>query len=140
MGYNGIKPPSQRQLKVGEELRHALSDIFMRGDFYDPKTLETITVTISEVSISPDLGNATVYVMPLGGANMDKTMERLEVLAPKIRSMIAKKIQLRRLPELYFKLDDSFIRAHEMNNLFNKDTVKEDLAKPDEETEDEAQE
>lgn len=125
------KEPSQRQLKVGEELRHALSDVFMRGDFYDPQTRKTIQITISEVSVSPDLANATVYVMPLGGDNLENTMSSLAVLAPKVRSLVARKVQMRRTPALFFKIDESFNRAHEMNTLLNKASVKADLKKPD---------
>ncbi len=132
MVNNNIKMPSQRQLKVGEELRHALSDIFVRGDFYDPDTRETITVTISEVSISPDLANATVYVMPLGGKNTDKTVDHLRRLSPRIRGLISKKVHLRRMPQLYFKLDESFIRASEMSELLNKSTVKMDIERESE--------
>ena len=123
------KPPSQRQLKVGEEIRHALSEIFIRGDFYDPETNSAITVTISEVRISPDLSNATAFVMPLGGKDLTNTMNSLEKLSPKIRSLVSKKVRLRRVPSIYFKLDDSFIKANEINDLLNKPDVKADVQK-----------
>lgn len=128
MPKHSKKPPSQRQLKVGEELRHGLSEIFMREDFYDPDTKKTILVTVSEVRISPDLRDATVYVMPLGGENKEKTMASLHNIAPLIRSMVGKKIRLRHLPALTFRLDKSFDSASEIENLLNRPEVKRDLS------------
>ena len=86
-------PPSQRQLKVGEELRHALSDIFIREDFYTAEG-KTLKVTVSEVRISPDLKNATVFVMPLGGKDLEKTLSALKELALEIRHHLKKRILL----------------------------------------------
>ncbi len=112
------KGPSQRQLRVGEALRHALSEILMRDDFFDPD-LVNVPITISEISISPDLSNARVYTMPLGGANVETVLPALNRLAPLIQSLVAKKVHLRRAPRLRFLLDDSFENAARMNALFN---------------------
>ena len=115
--------PSQRQLRVGETLRHALSEILMREDFFDPD-LANVSITISEISISPDLANARVYTMPLGGINVDVVLPALNRLAPMIQSLVAKKVHLRRTPRLRFLLDDSCETAARMNTLFH--AIKQD--------------
>ena len=110
--------PSQRQLRVGETLRHVLSEILMRQDFFEPD-LANVSVTISEISVSPDLSNARVYTMPLGGVNVDVVLPALNRLAPVIQSLVAKKVHLRRTPRLRFLLDESFENAARINQLFN---------------------
>ena len=110
--------PSQRQLRVGETLRHVLSEILMRQDFFDPD-LANASVTISEILVSPDLRNARVYTMPLGGINVDVILPALNRLAPVIQSLVAKKVHLRRTPRLRFFLDNSFENAAKMNQLFH---------------------
>ena len=110
------KSPSQRQLRVGETLRHALSEILIREDFFDPD-LANVSITISEISVSPDLANARVYTMPLGGINVEVVLPALNRLAPVIQSLVAKKIQLRRTPRLRFYLDNGFENAARMNQL-----------------------
>ena len=110
--------PSQRQLRVGETLRHVLSEILMRRDFFDPD-LANASVTISEILVSPDLRNARVYTMPLGGINVDVILPALNRLAPVIQSLVAKKVHLRRTPRLRFFLDNSFENAAKMNQLFH---------------------
>ena len=95
--------PSQRQLRVGESLRHALSEVLMREDFFDPD-LANVSITISEISVSPDLSNARVYTMPLGGMSVDVVLPALNRLAPVIQSLVAKKVRLRRTPRLRFCL------------------------------------
>jgi len=127
MRRNG-KGPSQRQLKVGEELRHVLSETFAREDFYDKETKEEIKVTVSEVKISQDLRNATVYVVPFGGRNREKTMASLQNIAPAIRAMVTGKINLRYSPLLTFRIDDSFEAASEILTLLNSPKVKKDLS------------
>ena len=112
------KAPSQRQLRVSETLRHALSEILMREDFFDPD-LANVSITISEISISPDLANARVYTMPLGGVKIETVLPALNRLAPLIQSIVAKKVHLRRVPRLRFLLDDSFENAARMNKLFD---------------------
>ena len=109
--------PSQRQLRVGETLRHALSEILVRDTFFDPD-LENCSITISEITVSPDLANARVYTMPLGGVNIEVVLPALNRLAPLIQSFVAKKVHLRRTPRLRFLLDESFENAARMNELF----------------------
>ena len=111
------KGPSQRQLRVGETLRHALLEILMREDFFDPD-LANVSITISEITVSPDLANARVYTMPLGGVNIEVVLPALNRLAPLIQSLVAKKVHLRRTPRLRFLLDESFENAARMNELF----------------------
>ena len=110
--------PSQRQLRIGETLRHSLSEILMREDFFDPD-LANVSITISEISVSPDISNARVYTMPLGGVNVDVVLPALNRLAPVIQSLVAKKVHLRRTPRLRFLLDDSFENAARMNQLLH---------------------
>jgi len=112
------KAPSQRQLRVGEALRHALSEILAREDFYD-SDLENVSITISEISVSPDLSNARVYTMPLGGVNIDLVLPALNRVAPFLQKLVAAKVHLRRVPRLKFLLDDSFETAQRINNVFN---------------------
>ena len=110
--------PSQRQLRVGETLRHALSEVLMREDFFEPD-LANVSITISEISVSPDLSNARVYTMPLGGINVENILPALNRLAPVIQSLVAKRVHLRRTPRLRFLLDDSFENAARMNRLIH---------------------
>ena len=84
------KGPSQRQLRVAESLRHALSETLMREDFFDPD-LANVSITISEISISPDLTIARVYTMPLGGVQVETVLPALNRLAPVIQSLVAKR-------------------------------------------------
>ena len=109
--------PSQRQLRVGETLRHALSEILMREDFFDPG-LANASITISEISVSSDLANARVYTMPLGGVNIEIVLPALNRLSPFIQSLVAKKVHLRRTPRLRFLIDESFENAAKMNKIF----------------------
>ena len=111
------KGPSQRQLRVGETLRHAVSEILIREDFFDPD-LSNVSITISEIVVSPDLASARVYTMPLGGVNVEVVLPALNRVAPVIQSFVAKKVHLRRTPRLRFFLDESFENAAKMNKLF----------------------
>lgn len=110
--------PSQRQLRVGEMLRHALSEILRRDNFFDPD-LDGVSVTISELSVSPDLSNARVYVMPLGGENSDTVLPALNRLAPVLQREVAARVHLRRVPRLKFILDETFETAARLNVVFN---------------------
>ena len=110
--------PSQRQLRVGETLRHALSEILIRDSFFDPD-LENASITISEISISPDLSSARVYTMPLGGENVETILPALNRLAPILQREVAARVHLRRVPKLKFLLDESFENAARLNIVFN---------------------
>lgn len=113
------KAPSQRQLRVGEEIRHQLSLALLRGDVYVPE-LEGISVTVSEVSVSPDMSNARAFVTPLGGQDMAEVVSVLNVIAPDLQTWIAQKVHLRRMPRLKFMADHSFENAQKMSSLIAK--------------------
>ena len=118
--------PSQRQLRVAEEIRHILANALMRGELRDP-ILSGISVTISEVRISPDLKNATAYAMPLGGALIGEVLKALNRAAPFLRSQVGQSMQLRYAPALTFVEDKSFQEAHHIEGLLRSDKVARDL-------------
>jgi ribosome-binding factor A len=120
------KPPNQRQLRVGEEIRHVLAGIFMRGECYDPDVTST-PITVSEVRIGPDLKNATAYVMPLGGLKRDKVMAALARNSPIFRKLVSDKMNLRYAPRISFRLDNSFEEAEKIELLLKKPEVARDL-------------
>jgi ribosome-binding factor A len=120
------KAPSQRQLRVGEEIRAALAQIFMHGETHVPE-LDGGSITVSEVRISPDLKNATVYVMPLAGSNKEGIMDALKENVNRVRYLMNQKVVLRFSPKLFFKLDNSFEVANRINTLLQSDRVKRDL-------------
>ena len=129
------REPSQRQLRVGEELRHALSRILQRGELRDP-ALQEVAVTVTEVRMSPDLKNATAYVMPLGGARRAEVIAALTRSAGYLRGQIAREVPLRFTPGLVFALDTSFDHASRINELLHRPEVERDLGDADEPPED----
>ena len=108
--------PSQRQYKVGELLRKTLVDDLEREEIRDPD-LKGISITISEVSVSPDLKAATVYVMPLGGRQQDNVLLGLKRAARFLRSKMAKRVELRVVPKLDFKIDNAFDTSNNLNKV-----------------------
>ncbi|MDO5529799.1 MAG: 30S ribosome-binding factor RbfA [Paracoccus sp. (in: a-proteobacteria)] len=130
--------PSQRQLRVGELIRRRLSDLLMRGDVHDPD-LNRHSITVGEVSASPDLKVATAYVMPLGGAGAEDALAALRRNARELRHLVSRDLNLKYAPELRFQLDETFDRMDETRRLFADETVQRDIAAPegdDEETRD----
>ena len=134
--HTAKRPPSQRQLKVGEEIRHAVATVLIRNETHDP-ALESLSITVSEVRISPDLKNASVYVTPLGGhAEAQNIVERLNAAAPALRKASGKRLVLKYLPKLYFKLDKSFDYAGRINELLMTDPkIQRDVGAADDESE-----
>ncbi len=120
------RPPSQRQLRVGEELRHALARIFERGTLRDP-ALIGVVVTVTEIRVSPDLKNTTAFVMPLGGAHVAQVLEGLARSAGYLRRELAKAVPLRFAPNLSFALDTSFDHASRIDALLRRPEVERDL-------------
>jgi ribosome-binding factor A len=118
--------PSQRQLRVGELLRHALADMLTRGAVHDA-ALTAMAVTIPEVRMSPDLRQATVYVMPLGGGNVAPTLAALERNAKFIRRELAGIVNLKFAPELRFVGDTSLEAAERVDRLLASEKVRRDL-------------
>jgi len=108
--------PSQRQLRVGEEVRHALAWLIERGDIRDPG-LQGITVTVTEVRISPDLRNATAFIVPLGGGDVAPVLEALTRARPFLRRQIATAVRLQYVPNLTFQADTSFDQASRIDGL-----------------------
>ena len=108
------KPPSQRQLKVGELIRHALSTFFMRGEI---PYLDHLSITVSEVRISPDMKNATACIFPLGGKDADKILPVLKEYEGFIRTYLAKEVYMRATPKVGFKIDTSFEYADKIDGL-----------------------
>lgn len=122
------RAPGQRQLRVGEELRHALAWTLERGDIRDP-ALAGRPVTVTEVRVSPDLRNATVYVVPLGGgeAAEAETLEGFKRVKPFLRHELARRVKLRHVPDLSFALDDTFDAADRIDALLHSPDVARDL-------------
>lgn len=118
--------PSQRQLRVGELVRRALSEVLARGETYDPE-LNRISITVGEVSASPDLKIATAYVCPLGGQGGDEVIALLAKNKSELRRAIGKNLGLKYTPDLRFRLDETFDRMDETRRLFAQDTVRRDI-------------
>ena len=124
--FNDNSGPSQRQLRVGELIRRALSEILMQGVIHDPD-LNRISVTVSEVTTSPDLKIATVYVCPLGGQGGENLIALLAKNKSEIRRSISKKLTLKYTPDLRFRIDETFDRMDETRRLFSQENIKRDL-------------
>ena len=127
----GAGAPSQRQLRVGEVVRHALAEIVARGEVRDPD-LEGLVVTVPEVRLSPDLKIATVYVMPLGGAREDKVVAALSRHVRFLRGEVARRVALKFMPELQFRLDTTFAESDRIEELLRSPEVARDLHGNDE--------
>lgn len=120
------KMPSQRQLRVGELIRHALSELLARGETHDPE-LDGRVITVPEVRMSPDLKIATVYVMPLGGQKTHGVVKALGRDARHLRHELSRKVTLKFLPELRFRLDETFDEASRIDRLLASDAVRRDV-------------
>lgn len=118
--------PSQRQLRVGETIRRALSDVLARGDVHDPD-LNRMSITVGEVRTSPDLRVATAYVLPLGGKGQDEVLKLLARNRGELRHAISKKLALKYAPDLRFRLDDTFDRMDDTRRMLEQDNVRRDL-------------
>jgi ribosome-binding factor A len=118
--------PSQRQLKVGELIRHALAEIFTRGEIVDD-VLSQYSLTVPEVRMTPDLKLATAYVMPLGGEGADEVVKHLATHARFLRGELARRISLRYMPEIRFKVDTSFESSRRIDELLASEKVARDL-------------
>ena len=122
------KEPSQRQLKVGETIRHALAEIFTRGEIVD-EVLDRHSLTVPEVRMSPDLKLATVYVIPLGGgaAEAEEAVTHLDKHKRFLRGLLAKRVTMKFMPELRFKVDTSFETSARIDELLASPKVARDL-------------
>lgn len=123
------KGPSQRQLRVGEIIRHALADMLTRGDIDDAVLFGTV-VTVPEVRMSPDLKLATVYVMPLGGKDEKPVIEALERHKRFIRGEVARRVNLKFAPDVRFRKDGSFDVGMKIDRLLDSPHVTRDTRAP----------
>ena len=123
------KTPSLRQLRVGEELRHAMVRVLGHAHFNDPALAE-VNITVTEVKVSPDLRNAVVFVTPLGGTALEDTVASLNRAAGLLRGQLGREINLRHTPRLSFAADRSFDQALRMQGLLEQPRVRRDLTEP----------
>ncbi len=117
---------SQRQLRVGEVIRHALSQALARGDTHDPD-LAHVSVTVSEVRMSPDLKIATAFVLPLGGVNTDVVIKALARNKAELRHLVTREVKLKYSPDLRFLADTTFDEMDKTRAMLESDAVKRDL-------------
>lgn len=129
-------PPGQRQLRVGERLRHILADILRRGELRDPVLADAHLITVTAVDIGPDLQHANAYVMPLGGNNADEIVKALNKAAGYFRSEMAAELDLRYTPKVSFRIDKSFDEADHIDRLLRRNEVRRDIEKQEEQTSD----
>lgn len=123
---NSSAGPSQRQLRVGELIRHALAEMLSRSEIHDP-VIEAHMITIPEVAMTPDLRLATVYVMPLGGRDAKPVIEALERNKKFLRGEIARRINLKFAPDLRFRFDERFDEAERIEKILRTPEVRRDL-------------
>jgi ribosome-binding factor A len=117
---------SQRQLRVGELIRHELADLLTRGAVHDP-VLQAHMITVPEVRMSADLRLATIYVMPLGGRDIEKVLEALERNKRYIRGEVGRRVNLKFAPEIRFRADERFDEAERIERLLRTPVVRRDL-------------
>jgi ribosome-binding factor A len=117
---------SQRQLRVGELIRHELADMLTRGDIHDP-VIQAHLITVPEVRMSPDLRLATIYVMPLGGRDIEEVIEALDRNKRYVRGEIGRRVNLKFAPEIRFRADERFDEAERIEKLLRTPAVQRDL-------------
>jgi ribosome-binding factor A len=130
---HGAPGPSQRQLRVGELIRHALSDLLTRAAVHDP-VLEGHLVTVPEVRMTADLRLATIYVMPLGGRDANEVVAALERNKRFLRGEIAHRVNLKFAPEIRFRVDERFDEAERIEKLLRTPAVQRDLGHGEDES------
>ncbi|HLG47696.1 MAG TPA: 30S ribosome-binding factor RbfA [Reyranella sp.] len=118
--------PSQRQLRVGEEIRHLLAELLERGDMRDPE-LRDARITVTSVDVSPDLRNATAFVMPLGGQDKERLLAAMKRAAPWFRARVGEKAGLRSAPDIRFQIDTTFDEADKIGALLRRPDVARDI-------------
>ncbi len=118
--------PSQRQLRVAELIRRRLSDVLHHGDIHDPD-LNRLSITVGEVTCSPDLKVATAYVLPLGGGQREEALEALKRNRSEIRRVVGRGLQLKFSPDIRFQIDETFDRLDNTRAMFADENVRRDL-------------
>jgi ribosome-binding factor A len=124
------KAPSQRQLRAGELIRHALAEILARGEVHDP-VIENHVITVPEVRMTPDLRLATIYVMPLAGRDAGEVVAAFERNKRFLRGELAHRVNMKFAPEIRFRIDERFEEAERIAKLLRTPDVQRDLAKND---------
>ncbi len=124
--FSDTSGPSQRQLRVGELVRRRLSDVLMQGDIHDPE-LNAMSITVGEVTCSPDLKVATAFVLPLGGQNREEALGALRRNRADIRRQVAKGLALKFSPEIRFAIDETYDRLDDTRRIFSDESVRRDL-------------
>ncbi|WP_375201911.1 30S ribosome-binding factor RbfA [Hyphococcus sp.] len=124
--FSSQKGPSQRQLRAGELIRHALVEVLQRETLRDP-ALAGVSVTISEVRVSPDLKQAKVFASPLGGGDEAGVVAALNRMAAYLRGLLGKKIEMKFTPALTFLMDETFAEAQKIDRLLSRPDVARDL-------------
>lgn len=127
-----VKEQSQRQLRVGQEIKRVIASVLERGEVRSPE-LDEAFITVTEVRVSPDLKYATAYIMTLNGKNLGTILEALNAEAWVFKKQIGTKLQLRYTPDLTFRVDDTFAEVDRIEDLLRDPRVAQDLAKSDEE-------
>jgi ribosome-binding factor A len=122
----GAQGPSQRQLRVGEMIRHALADILMRSEIADPE-FDGHAITITEVKVSPDLRNATVFALPFGDGEPEAVKNALLKHQRFLRGELARRVDLKYMPNLSFQIDETFDHAERIDMILSSPAVKRDL-------------
>lgn len=130
--FHSGEGPTQRQLRVGELIRRRLSDVLMQGDVHDPD-LNRLSITVSEVRVTPDLHIATVYVLPLGGEHREEAITALAKHKGELRHHIGKATKLKFTPDLRFVIDETFDQMDETRRLFADERVRHDVDRNEEE-------
>ncbi len=123
----------QRQLRVGEQIRQALVEALQQGHFLDPELNDARLVTVAEVKISPDLKNATAFVMPLGGKDQEVVIPALNRASSYFRKEVGYRLKMRFTPRIHFVPDTSFSYAQHIETLLNDEEVQKDLKKSNDE-------
>jgi ribosome-binding factor A len=126
--HSSAAGPSQRALRVGELIRHAVAEMLTRGDVHDP-VLEGHLITVPEVRMTADLRLATIYVMPLGGRDVEAVLEALERNKRYLRGEIAHRVNLKFAPDIRFRADERFDEAERIEKLLKTPAVQRDLSK-----------
>lgn len=125
---SAAKGPSQRQLRIGEMIRHKIAELLVRGEIHDD-VLASHVVTVPEVRMSPDLKLATAYVMPLGGKDTDLVLAALDRNKKFIRAEIAHTLDLRYAPDIRFRFDETFDEVNRIDELLHSERVRRDVEK-----------
>jgi len=127
INHRDTKGPSQRQLRVGELVRHTLSELLTRGDVPD-EVIQGHMITVPEVRMTADLRLATIYVMPLGGRDTEEVLEALDRNKKYLRGEIARRVNLKFAPDIRFRIDERFDEAERIEKLLRTPRVRRDLA------------